>query len=134
MSEDKGQSLAERLPASRQSNGHTGASAEMSPVQPRQTAFPIRYLLVLWLFVLSAVAYLDRTNISIAGVQIGSEFAIDKIHLGWVFSAFLVGYASLQIPAGLLAKRFGPRLVLSIGCFWWSAFTILTALVPPSIL
>ena len=42
-----------------------------------------------WLFVLSAVAYLDRTNISIAGVQIGSDFHVDKIHLGWVFSAFL---------------------------------------------
>jgi hypothetical protein len=31
---------------------------------------PVRYLLVLWLLVLSAVAYLDRTNISIAGVEI----------------------------------------------------------------
>lgn len=93
----------------------------------------IRYLLVFWLFVLSAVAYLDRTNISIAGVQIGREFAIDNTHLGWIFSAFLIGYASLQIPAGLLAKRFGPRLVLGLGCLWWSAFTVLTALIPTSL-
>ena len=99
---------------------------------PQPTKLPIRYVLVLWLFVLSGVAYLDRTNISIAGVQIGHEFAIDNTHLGWVFSAFLVGYAGLQIPAGLLAKRFGPRLVLSLGCLWWSVFTVLTALVPPA--
>ena len=94
---------------------------------------PIRYLLVLWLFVLSAVAYLDRTNISIAGVQISREFAIDNTHLGWIFSAFLIGYAAFQIPAGLLARRLGPRRVLSFGIAWCSVFAALTALVPPSV-
>jgi MFS transporter, ACS family, glucarate transporter len=93
----------------------------------------IRYVLVTWLMVLSAVAYLDRTNISVAGIQIGRDFAIDKIHLGWVFSAFLVGYATLQIPAGLLARRLGPRRVLLFGGVWWAVFTALTALVPPRI-
>jgi ACS family glucarate transporter-like MFS transporter len=103
-----------------------------TPKREQRTTLPVRYLLVSWLFVLSAVAYLDRTNISIAGVQIAREFAVDNTHLGWVFSAFLIGYASLQIPAGLLAKRVGPRLVLSLGCLWWSAFTVLTSLVPPA--
>jgi ACS family glucarate transporter-like MFS transporter len=100
--------------------------------RPQRTPIPVRYLLVLWLFVLSAVAYLDRTNISIAGVQIGHEFRVDNTHLGWVFSAFLIGYASFQVPAGLLARRLGARLVLALGVAWWSLFTILTALVPPT--
>ena len=100
---------------------------------PRQSpsALPIRYLLVIWLFVLSAVAYLDRTNISIAGIQIGKEFAIDNTHLGWVFSAFLIGYAAFQVPAGLLVHKFGTRLVLTFAVLWWGLFTVLTALVPP---
>ncbi len=102
------------------------------PNRPQRTVFPVRYLLVLWLFVLSAVAYLDRTNISIAGVQIGREFRVDNTHLGWVFSAFLIGYAGFQIPAGLLARRLGARRVLTLGVAWWSVFTILTALVPPT--
>jgi len=38
-------------------------------------------------------------NISIAGVQISKQFGIDNSHLGWIFSAFLIGYASFQIPA-----------------------------------
>jgi ACS family glucarate transporter-like MFS transporter len=92
---------------------------------------PIRYLLVLWLLVLSAVAFLDRTNISIAGVQIGTEFKIDNVRLGWVFSAFLIGYASFQIPGGVLARRFGPRRLLAFSVIWWGVFTALTALVPP---
>jgi ACS family glucarate transporter-like MFS transporter len=96
-------------------------------------ALPIRYLLVIWLFILSAVAYLDRTNISIAGIQIGKEFAIDNTHLGWVFSAFLIGYAAFQVPAGLLVHRFGSRLILTFAVFWWGLFTVLTALVPPAI-
>ena len=96
----------------------------------QSSALPIRYLLVIWLFVLSAVAYLDRTNISIAGIQIGKEFAIDNTQLGWVFSAFLVGYAAFQVPAGLLVHRFGTRLVLTFAVLWWGLFTVLTALVP----
>jgi MFS transporter, ACS family, glucarate transporter len=90
----------------------------------------VRYLLVLWLGVLSAVAYLDRTNISVAGIQISREFAISNTRLGLVFSAFLIGYASFQIPAGLLARRLGPRRVLAAGGVWWGIFTALTAVVP----
>ncbi|HVU45814.1 MAG TPA: MFS transporter [Terracidiphilus sp.] len=84
-----------------------------------------------WIMVLSAIAFLDRTNISIAGGQIGHDFSIDNTHLGWVFSAFLIGYAAFQIPAGVLARRFGPRRVLALGLVWWGVFTALTALAPP---
>lgn len=92
---------------------------------------PIRYLLVFWLFVLSAVAFLDRTNISVAGVQIGREFAIPNTRLGWVFSAFLIGYAAFQVPAGLMAGWLGPRRVLTLGVLWWGVFTVLTTVVSP---
>jgi ACS family glucarate transporter-like MFS transporter len=78
----------------------------------RRTGLPIRYVLVLWLTVLTAVAYVDRTNISIAGIEIGKEFAIGNIQLGWIFSAFLIGYAGFQVPAGLLARHLGPRRIL----------------------
>jgi ACS family glucarate transporter-like MFS transporter len=104
----------------------------MTQTREQRTTLPIRYLLVFWLFILSAVAYLDRTNISIAGVKIVREFAIDNTRLGWMSSAFLVGYAIFQVPAGILAKRLGPRLILGLGCLWWSLFSVLTALVPPA--
>jgi len=96
----------------------------------RETGLPIRYVLVLWLMVLSAVAYLDRTNISIAGIEISQEFAISKIRLGGIFSAFLIGYAGFQIPAGLLARRLGPRRTLGLLGVWWGFFIALTALIP----
>ena len=91
----------------------------------------VRLGLVFLLFLLSAVAFLDRTNLSVAGVQMRREYALDPIHLGWVFSAFLIGYAVFQVPAGWLAGRVGPRIVLAGGVVWWGVFTALTAAVSP---
>src|ERR1700735_803940 len=98
---------------------------EVSSPTTGRTRLPIRYLLVLWLGVLSAVAYLDRTNVSIAGIEICKEFAISKIQLGWIASAFLIGYAGFQIPAGLLARRLGPRRTLAWLGAWWGFFLAL---------
>jgi MFS transporter, ACS family, glucarate transporter len=90
-----------------------------------------RFLLAFWLFVLSAISFLDRTNISIAGLQISSEYGLGNQRLGWIFSAFLIGYAGCQVPAGWLASRFGPRLVITLGVVWWGIATALTTLIPP---
>jgi ACS family glucarate transporter-like MFS transporter len=92
----------------------------------------IRFLLAFWLFVLSAVSFLDRTNISIAGLQISHEYGLGNQRLGWIFSAFLIGYAGFQVPAGILARRFGPRKVLTAGVLWWGFTTTLTAALPAS--
>jgi len=93
----------------------------------------VRFFLAFWLFVLSGVAFLDRTNISIAGLQISTEYGLGNQRLGWIFSAFLIGYAGFQVPAGWLAARFGPRRVLTIGVVWWGIATALTALLPSGI-
>jgi len=93
----------------------------------------MRWVLVCWLFVLSAVSYLDRVNISVAGRSIATEYGLSNVQLGYVFSAMLVGYALFQTVGGRLADRFGPRRVLTAGVVWWGIFTGLTALVPSTI-
>jgi len=90
----------------------------------------IRWLLILWLFVLSAIAYLDRVNISVAGTLLAGEYGLSKIQLGWIFSAFLAGYALFQTPGGRLADKLGARRMLAMGVVWWGIFTALTAAVP----
>ncbi|HEV2424130.1 MAG TPA: MFS transporter [Terriglobia bacterium] len=90
----------------------------------------MRWLLILWIFILSAVAYLDRVNISIAGASIATEYHLTDVRLGYVFSSFLIGYAVCQAPAGRLADRFGPRRVIALAVVWWGLFTALTASVP----
>ena len=93
----------------------------------------VRWFLVFWLFVLSAVSYLDRVNISIAGGAIAKGYHLSDVQLGKVFSAMLLGYALFQTVAGRLADRFGARRVLTAGVAWWGIFTALTALVPAEI-
>lgn len=93
----------------------------------------VRWFLVFWLFILSAVSFLDRVNISVAGSAIVTEYRLTDIQLGWVFSAFLWGYALFQTFGGWLADRLGPRRVLTAGVVWWGIFTALTAAVSPAI-
>ncbi|MEK6396839.1 MAG: MFS transporter, partial [Terriglobus sp.] len=93
-------------------------------------ATKVRFYLAFLLFALSGIAFLDRTNISIAGLQISEEFGLGYQRLGLIFSAFLIGYAGFQIPAGWLAARFGPRRVLTVGTIWWGIATLLVTLLP----
>jgi len=89
----------------------------------------VRWFLVFGLFVLSAVAYVDRINIAIAGNSIAAEFHLTNVQLGSLTSAFLMGYALFQTVGGWLADRLGPRRVLAVGVLWWVIFTALTTAV-----
>jgi ACS family glucarate transporter-like MFS transporter len=93
----------------------------------------VRWRLIFLLFLLSAVSYLDRVNISIARGPIAEAYHLTNSQMGDVFSAMLVGYGLFQMVGGRLADRFGPRRVLTGGVIWWGIFTALTALVPASL-
>jgi len=86
-----------------------------------------RMLLLIWLMMF--VAYLDRINISVAGPTIQSSLHLSPVEFGAVLSAFTFGYAILQIPGGWLADRFGSRRLLVLALVFWSIFTGLTGLV-----
>src|SRR5581483_2099161 len=92
----------------------------------------MRWLIIIWVFIISAVAYLDRVNVSIAGRQIANEFHLDNVRLGWVFSAFVFGYALAQTPMGRLADRWGPRWTIMAGVIWWGVFTTAITLLSPN--
>jgi sugar phosphate permease len=74
------------------------------------------------------INYIDRVNISVAAPDIMRTTGWDKAQFGVVFSAFLVGYALLQFPGGVLADRWSPRKVLALSCVGFSLFTALTPL------
>lgn len=93
-------------------------------------SLPIRWLLIGCIFCISAVAYVDRVNISIAAKPLAAAFHLSNIQLGWVFSAFVLGYAAFQAPAGRLADAAGPRRILTFGVIWWAVFTVLITVIP----
>lgn len=90
--------------------------------------WPVRYRIIGLLFCGTVVNYIDRVNISVAAPVIMRETGWDKGQFGLVFSAFLIGYALLQIPGGMLADRWGGRRVLAVAFCGFSLFTALTPL------
>ncbi len=91
-------------------------------------SWPPRYTILLLLFLLSLVNYIDRVNISITAPVMMPELGWDTALFGVVFSAFVLGYAAFMIPSGLLADTWSPKALLAVACFGWSFFTLLTPL------
>jgi ACS family glucarate transporter-like MFS transporter len=81
------------------------------------------------LFAISAVTYMDRVNISVTARQMMPAYGMTDQDMGYVFSAFVFGYALCQIPGGRLGDRWGARVVLACALIWWSLCTVLTAVV-----
>jgi len=88
-----------------------------------------RHLLVLGTFLLAVLLYVDRVCISTAKGPVTAELKLSDTAFGWVLSAFSLGYALCQTPAGMLADRYGPRRVLAAIVALWSIFTGLTGAV-----
>ena len=90
--------------------------------------FPYRYRVLVLLFFLTLITYLDRICISLVGVRIKSEFNLTNEQFGWVLGAFALAYAIFEIPSGVLGDRIGQKAVLIRIVIWWSIFTALTGM------
>jgi len=89
---------------------------------------PNKYKVLLMVWLLQFVNYLDRINLSIAAPTMMKQLSIAPKHFGFVLAAFTFGYAIAQIPGGYLADRFGAKRLLIVSPILWSAFTGLTGL------
>jgi MFS family permease len=72
-----------------------------------------------WLLPLFVVAHFSHHVLTALPVpllpMIRNEFALDYTQSGWVISAFTLSYGIAQLPAGWLADRIGPHLLMTIG-------------------
>ena len=94
----------------------------------------MRWVILALLFVVSFVAYLLRMNISVAAKFMMPELGISEIQMGWIFAAFAWGYALFQFPGGVLGDVVGPRRALAWITVAWVAITVLTGLMPGSLI
>jgi MFS family permease len=76
------------------------------------------------------IAYLDRTNISVALAvpEFKQLFHLSDPQRGTLNSAFFWSYAVLQLPAGWLVDRFGVRIPYAIAFLLWSLISAVTGL------
>jgi MFS family permease len=76
------------------------------------------------------IAYLDRTNLSVAlaAPEFRAIFNLSDNDRGLLNSAFFWSYALLQIPAGYMVDRWGVKKPFALGFLAWSLISAGTAL------
>lgn len=88
----------------------------------------IRYAMLSLVFVNVMINYLDRSNLAVAGSSISATYQLSDKQMGLIFSAFSWAYAFLQIPGGIIADKFGPRVLYAFCLVTWSTATIVLGL------
>jgi sugar phosphate permease len=71
-------------------------------------------------FVMYTIAFIDRTNISLALPRISHDLQMDPQQAGTVAGIFYWGYLALQIPGGHLAKWWSPKKFISLLLLVWA--------------
>lgn len=105
----------------------------MAPVsagatRPRSSG--IRWAIIALCFLASIVAYLLRTNMSVAGTALSADLGFSQVQLGVVLGAFAWGYALFQFPGGVWGDRFGARRTLALLAIAWGGLNLLVGLMP----
>jgi MFS family permease len=88
----------------------------------------MRYQLLVMIWLLQFVNYLDRVSIAVAGPAMVHALSLDAAQFGVLMAAFALGYALMQLPGGYLADRFGTKALLVVAPVLFSIFTGLTGL------
>jgi MFS transporter, ACS family, glucarate transporter len=90
----------------------------------------IRWRMLALIFASSFVAYLLRTNMSVAGERMMGDLGLTQVQLGVVLAAFAWSYAAFQFPGGVWNERVGARRALTIIALLWGVCNLLIGLVP----
>lgn len=84
-----------------------------------------RYVFFGMIFLMYVISYGDRAALSISLPDLGSEFSLSSVQMGWVSSSFLWSYFVLNLPSTILLDSVGARLVGSLAVSVWSCEMIL---------
>ncbi len=75
----------------------------------RDTMRQVSVRLLPLLFLLYILCYLDRSNVSIAALQMNKELNFNAATFGFGAGIFFLGYALFEVPSNLILARVGAR-------------------------
>lgn len=81
------------------------------------------------MFVLYIMSYLDRINVSFAGLQMNSELGFTDEIFGLGAGIFFLGYFAFGIPSNIMVARLGARRWIAAIMVIWGAVSVSMALV-----
>ena len=105
----------------------------MNPTAPpeiaERTRRRITRRLIPFLFILYFVAYVDRVNLSYAGLEMTRELGFSNSVYGLGAGIFFIGYVLLEIPGTLLVEMWSARKWISRIMVSWGIVAALTGLI-----
>ncbi|RXZ45335.1 MFS transporter [Crenobacter cavernae] len=87
----------------------------------------VRWKVFLMMLFLIALNYIDRASLSVAMPLIAKEFDLSPAMQGLLLSSFFWTYAMMQIPGGMLADKYKPRIVIACATVLWGLSQTLAA-------
>ena len=101
------------------------SSSELPPTSDRYIRFVLGMMMVVMI-----INSVDRTVLSILVQDVKQDLSLDDRQMGLLLGpAFTFFNIVASFPLASIADRGRRRLVISVGLFFWSFFTILTSLV-----
>ncbi|HET9509768.1 MAG TPA: MFS transporter, partial [Sphingomonas sp.] len=94
-----------------------------------ETPTRVRWRIIAFIFVITAINYADRATFSIAGSAASGELGLSPVQTGYILSAFAWAYALAQIPGGALLDRFGTKRIYAGAIAAWSVMTAMQGFV-----
>ncbi|WP_031498255.1 MFS transporter, partial [Bryobacter aggregatus] len=76
-------------------------------------------------FLMYTIAYIDRTNFSIAMPSLQKEFGLDSSMTGMAAGIFFIGYVLFQMPGGYLAQAWSAKRFIFWALLVWGVFATL---------
>jgi len=86
----------------------------------------VSWRLLPFLFLLFAVAYLDRVNISFAKLQMNSDLGFSDTVYGIGAGIFFIGYFFFEVPSNLILHRVGAKMWLARIIIVWGLVSMAT--------
>lgn len=86
-----------------------------------ETMRRVRFRLLPLLFLIYVSAFLDRSNVGVAALQMNGDLGFDPAVFGLGAGLFYLGYAALEIPSNLILARVGARKWIARIAISWGA-------------
>ena len=83
--------------------------------------------IVLPLFIISVIAYIDRVNIGYSALTMNKDLGFTAQMFGMGAGIFFAGYVLFEIPGALIAERYSPRIWLARIMISWGLVSGLMA-------
>lgn len=90
-----------------------------------EKATRFRWLVVTMIFIVYMIAGADRANIGVVVPFIKDSFKLTNTDIGAMTSLFYIGYAFIQVPAGIFFGKYGVRKFFSLAIVLTSVATFI---------